>query len=263
MTLLAHWKMGDGRAGGPSVAKDAAAGGSGAHDGTYNLTSTYVFPGGPYGGHLYSTYQGGYIYNILNPADLRILGELTISAWVHHWDEYLGWQTGVHYVCVCHKSAWSTEADNNPWYFCVYNQALYLSWQYGSVPTGVAVQSTVELKGKWSHVAVKRYEISPGYYGVKFYIDGQLVETMDNGGPGWPGPTGGGNALPFMGRNEANLQAYYVHYHSTSIRIYDEALLDEDIEDIYDTELALFQSEIEQEGVYNGLDGAGLTDGIF
>lgn len=287
MTLLSHWKLGDGRYN-PSTAIDAAAGGSGAHDGSYSWGASpaggALFPGGVDGSHLYSAYNGGYIDSIGNPADLRLLGGMTIMLWLHHWDanQYWGY-AGNRFICNCTSYPWTAEADNTPWDVYVSHVNVgrpYFRWDYGTSPTSVWIQCAVDPPARWYHLAIKRYEISAGYYGVKFYYDGVLVDTQDNGGPGWPAPTGGGNAIPYIGRRDDANNTYYCHYFLDSIRIYDSEESDAAIEAVHDAEEPLVRSDVEfwpvsepvgvsdkyiarEEGPFSSREGAGFTEGIF
>ena len=271
MTLLAHWKLNDGVGTVPTVAADSAGGGSGDHDGVYTLGASEgsgcLLLGGIGGRHLYSTYQQGYVTTFNNITDLNsIHGSLTLMFWYHR-NEGLGWQNGgTSRTPNCMTSSWSTEADNIPWLTQI-NATGYpgFSWQYGSSGTTTGTQScsqAVDLAG-WTHITVKRYEISAGYYGIKFYFDGVLVDTIDNGGAGWPAHTGGANCQAFIGRDANNLNPYYCHWFCDSVRLYDEELSDEDIEDVYEAEAAEMYAETVEEGIFGTNDYCGFSEGIF
>lgn len=270
MTLLAHWKLGDGRqAPAGLVAADSAAGGSGAHDGDYTFAGdAKLYPGGIGGARLFSTEGAGTITNILNPSDLRALhGSLTIMMWLHPWDEnqwwtYAGWRR----MFTCTVASWATEADNAPWGIFAHSSDLgkpQIQWEYGASPTLVQVKSTIAIPEMLYHLAVQRYEISPGYYGVKFFYDGVLVETLDNSGPGWPAPTGGANTLPQIGRAANSLNDFYCRYWLDSVRIYDTEESEENILSVFEAENAIKRPETIEEGPFSSRIGAGYSEGLF
>lgn len=271
MTLLAHWPIDDGLdRPTPATARDVAAGGSGAHDGTYTWgTYSELWAGGytpdsnRVGAFLYSHYA--YIDSIANPADLRLLGEMTISGWFwvdfhaiangfHEWDD------GVRKFVTCGAADDASEATNDC--FDLRNNArkVEFGWQFGAGQTQVTVQSADILP--WIgpvHIAAVRYEVSVGFYGVKFYIDGVLVDTQDNTGSGWAGPTGGGSCLPRLLRDAAGINNRILM--ADSIRIYDTAENDAAILAIYNAELGDDTAilELRQNDVDAGQGGDGYS----
>jgi len=265
MTLLAHWKLDEDRGIGTTTCLDSAGGGSGSHDGTYTMGSNEgggaLFPGGVGGSHLYSTYQGGVVRSIANPSDFNLHGSLTIEFWLHHWDEYTYWN-GTARIMSSYFTPWATEADNYPWYIWTTNAqqgAPILSWQYGSSGTVVNVSCSVSPEPMWTHIAIKRYEITPGYYGVKFYYNGVLVDTQDNSGVGWPAPTGGANCIPAFGGRYDSFTSYYVHFFLDSVRIYDDEQSDEEILAVYGEEVLEMFPPLREEGMFSVREDAGFV----
>lgn len=238
MTLLAHWKIDDGRDITAPAAVDSAAGGSGAHDGSYSFSSyDKLYPFGVGSVHMFVA-NNGYISSIANPADLRLIGSLTLLLWVAP-DEYYGWVAGgTRKLISCSATDNATEATNNP--FNLYTQIanprqVIFHWQHTASNTDIYVTSAVILPiAGWCHLAVVRYEISSGFFGVKFYVDGVLADTQDNGGPGYAAPTGGGSALPYIGRDNAGISGTDFMY--DSVRIYDTEESDANILAVYNAE---------------------------
>jgi len=233
MVLLAHWPLDDGDyRPAPPTARDVAAGGSGSHAGTYTWGSGGLRPTGV-GGHHFES-DDSYIDSIGNPSDLILLGSVTAVSWLWCDDYYhFGYENRNVVSCVAVDDA--TIATNDA--FWLRNNAFKLefAWQYGAGQTQVtATTSTSVLPyGKPSHVAAVRYQISPGFYGVKFYVDGILVDTQDNGGPGWAAPTGGSSCVPYVGYALTdNNRACYLD----SVRIYDSEESTANILAIYDAE---------------------------
>lgn len=246
MTLLAHWPFDDGHNNYPTTARDAAAGGSGSHEGTYTLSGTdynwygRLTPGGV-GGRVVVNQAGsanGTVTAIQNPADLRLLGALTVMAWLHA-DDYYYWYEPTKVVNVTGID--ETEAENDLWALEVagVGRAVRLRWER-STGVDVAALSTTGLMWLqgWTHVAVERYEVVAGKWGCRFYRDGQLFSTDDNGGAGYDPPTGGGNSLPYIGRDGAGQTTRQFVY--DSIRVYDTAIGQASIQAVYDAEKANF-----------------------
>jgi hypothetical protein len=230
MVLLAHWPIDDGYSNQPTVTRDAAGGGSGAHDGVPQLdTSEAKYqPGGVGGQHLF--HQGnsldGTVSSIANPADFQLFGALTLSAWVAP-DTYYFWGGGEHYIVSCSGPNSGLQADNNLFDFRVgAGRFLKLQWQNG-LGVNVVVTSTSNIlpyHSGWSHVAAERYEVTPGFWGVRFYVNGALADTQDNGGAGWLPPDGGANALPYIARLNHDDGAVYRDNYYDSVRVYDTAI---------------------------------------
>lgn len=234
MVLLAHWPIDDGYLDGPTVTRDIAGGGSGAHDGEpMNLSSSYDYanyrPGGVGGHHIHkrgNSYDGA-IRAIANPSDFHLFGELAVSAWICP-DDYYHWYTHVRVIACCDGDhTTGLEADNTIWDFRTNGSAtngrgLSLRWQYGA---GVEVRvhsiaiPSWPIQG-WFHVAAERYEVTPGFWGVRFYLNGAQVDDQNNGGLGWAPPTGGANALPFIARRYASPGGYREWFYD-SVRVYD------------------------------------------
>lgn len=231
MVLLAHWPIDDGYVDAPTTTRDIAGGGSGAHDGVPNLSSSFCYrPGGVGGHHLHkrsNSYEGS-VASIANPADFRLLGELSVSGWLCPDDSYY-WYT-YDRVLACCDGIDETEAENRLWDFRTNGSAtggrgLSLRWENGA---GVDVRvDSISLASwptqGWCHVAAERYEVTPGFWGVRFYLNGVLVDTQDNGGAGWAPPTGGGNSLPFLARLNQSVGGYR-EFKYDSVRVYDSAV---------------------------------------
>lgn len=235
MTLLAHWPIDDGiYRPSPATVRDIAAGGSGAHDGEYNW-GTYggLYPGGV-GGRHFRADSSSYVKNITNPSDLRLLGSITIMLWAWVEDLY-HWDYGARRLVSCSVSDLGSEATNDCFLLRSSSYELLMSWQYSASQTTVNVTSIVDILPYSGpvHIAVVRYEISPGFYGVKFYLDGVLVDTQDNSGVGWPAPTGGGSCVPYIGRDVLTSSAAFF---IDSVRIYDSEESDANILSVFDSE---------------------------
>lgn len=260
MTLLAHWPLDDGT---PTVstARDAAAGGSGSHEGSYNhyfVLPGNLIPGGVGGQHLYIRNGGNYgtIDSILNPSDLRLTGTMTVMCWFHNDPTYV---TAAQYIANC-AGVDDTEAENDLWDFRVDTSGrVHLYWENGA---GVDVQTTsgndLWVVQGWTHIAAVRYEVVAGKWGTKFYANGQLHSTDDNTGAGYDPPTGGGNSLPFVGKKNTSYNTRRTHV--DSIRVYDTAESQPNIEAVYDTEVLQFSFPIIYNSVaypiLNGSDGS-------
>src|SRR4030042_1028319 len=222
MTFLAQWKKNDGPYQGATVAADAEGGGSGSHDGVWTWGSYgQLNPGGPYGMHVRNQ-TGGYVSSIGNPADLRLLGNITVAAWIHADDYYYWSDSNPRYIVNCTGTD-DTQAQNDLWSLeVVGDRALRFRWENG-VGVDVVVDSDdniLPIQG-WSHVIVVRYEVVAGKWGIRFYVDGSLASTKDNGGAGWDPPDGGGSSLPYVGRRGGSVSGTMWMY--ASVRIYDTA----------------------------------------
>jgi hypothetical protein len=259
MALLAHWTMNDSRARSGSVAVDVAAGGSGSHSGTYGWGSSdgqgCILPGGG----LLSTYQAGNVHSMGNLSDLNQLhGSATFMFWIQTQQDN-GWYPGNRYIANCSVATWASEADNRAWYiaFASNDRKPGINWQYGATPTNVTLYSSVPLPAHGrTHVAIVRFQTTPGYFGVKWYYNGVLVDTQDNGGAGWPEATGGSNCQCFIGRNGAGLNAYYAHYILEDVRVYDSEETQENIEAVYNEENQIL---VREEGPFSVREDAGFT----
>lgn len=244
MTLIAHWPIDDTMGYNASSCRDIAGGGSGAHDGSYVLgSSSQVLPGG-YGGRHFLAYGGfgnyGWIDSIANPSDLRITGSLTICGWF--WTDWFtsafgvyDWTVSFRKFVTCSAVDTGSPDSNNLYYFRNYNGKIMLTWQNGA--NNVVFTETTDqvlLNVGPQHIAVVRYNIVDANYGVRFYLNGELVEDVDNGGGGWLGPEGGANCVPYIGRdiNERNFHTLFLD----SIRVYNEELDDEAIGLVYAAE---------------------------
>ena len=241
MALLAHWPIDDGIFDQAPSCRDIAGGGSGAHTGSYVIGDNYngkLMPGG-YGGRHLEAWGGTFAYygsveSIAYPEDLRILGALTISGWFWHEHAVYTWSSAQRKFVTCSVANGGTSATNNPFYLKNNGRKLVLTWQH-STNTDVSVQSTSDILQPCGvqHITVVRYPID-AEFGVRFYLNGELVDDEDNGGGGWLAPDGGGSSIPYIARDNVgrNNRPLYLD----SIRIYNEALSNEAVATLYDAE---------------------------
>jgi hypothetical protein len=243
MTFIAHWPLDDGSGDGPTTARDAAAGGSGSHAGTYNLLNQLgygrLLPGGVGGKHLYArnSHTSGTVTAIGNPADLRLLGTMTLCVWVSP-DFYYYYQDGVPIVGCTGTD--DTAAQNDLWALeFATSRAIRFGWENGTgVDVDLVSSSNLLNQQGWTHVGVERYEVVAGKWGANFYADGQFYSTDDNGGLGYDPPDGGGSSIPLLGRNAAGQPSY--PYSFDSVRVYDTVIGAAAIEAVYDAEVVGF-----------------------
>lgn len=226
MTLIAHWPLagapGDSEDG--QAAPDIAAGGSGAHDGIFEVSASEPLkPWGSGNTHLFcNELSSGYVHTFSNLADLRGLqGTMTVACWRKKYQSATGTDYG--YLASCGGGD-ETQAANYQWQFrSRINGALELFWENG-LGVDVLTASITGLlpnNGGWHHVAAVRYQISPGFYGVKYFVDGVLADTQDNGGGGFPGPDGGSASVFYIGRNTNAQPPGNTDYGVDSVRVYD------------------------------------------
>ena len=242
MTLLTHYKFNEGYVQDPVTAIDRAAGGSGNHNGSYNWSSGpsngKIIPGGVGGRSVWiSSNDIGSITGVNNVADLRILGELTVMFWMIMSDDTV-------YPIVDINGVDETSPENRCFGVYTYsNYRLRMNWEH-SAGTDVVVYSSnniVDLLDTWVHCAIVRVA-NGGNYNVLFYVNGSLVDTQDNGGGGFTGPDGGGNALAYIGRDQASYEGAG-QIVLDSVRIYNSAESAGNILSVYNSEVA------EREGI--------------
>lgn len=247
MTYLARWLIDAPPAANGLTCTDSVGGGSGAHDGTYYDTSIYQIlePGGVAGRHLY---HSGITYPIRvqsfsNLADLRILGELTITAWV----ACSVVSNGAPILCVGGPSASEVEADNELFLFYLgASNRMTLKWEQGAGVDVLAQTATNTLKksGLWRHVAVVRRLFSGGpNHEVEFFVDGASVALLNNASAGYAPPTGGGNAVAVIG--DYITAGNYGVSHISTVRLYSHDAT-ADIPTIYSTEKALIEPAVRE-----------------
>jgi hypothetical protein len=248
---LAHWPLNDrrGKPATPHTVLDVAAGGSGAHDGQVTTwSSAEMQPGGVGGAHLGRMNQyGGWVQNISNPSDLRLNGEVSVLAWGSP-DQYAGWNN-TNLLASCDGARTGATTENSPWVFDVTGRKLRFYWYTSSAWVVVQTAVGVMYRQGMQHFGAVRYEITPGSpstYGVRFYVDGQLVSDADNGGAGYAGPVGGENSVPYLGRRQDLVTTYQSDTSLDSVRFYDSALSGDDV-------LAVYEEEV-QETRYTGLN---------
>ena len=246
MSLLAHWPIDDGILDTPTTARDAAAGGSGSHAGTYDKTSySTLLPGGVGGRHMLCAF-GGHIHSIGNPADFRNLhGEMTIAMWL--WtDEFSStfglyqWTDEIRRFVSCSIANGGSIVTNNSFLFRNNGRKLHISWQHdANVTETIETTSDVLYPCGPQHIAVVRYLISGSTYGVRFYRNGQEVEDRSTG---WTGPNGCDNAIPYIAKDYSGVNWLTLYF--DSVRIYDEALNATAVEALYDSEEPLVHAPV-------------------
>lgn len=222
MTFLAHWKISGtpGASMNGQAAVDSAAGGSGAHDGVYRLTDVEALGVVGYDENL--SLQGsisttdGIIDSIANVSDLQLTGTYSVMAWFLP----VNILNNDMYIFNVGGSGETLATNHLIWIEVLSNGAIRVLWEYGA-GTNVDISSTSGIISaiRWHHIAVIRYPIAANY-GVKFYIDGVLVDTKDNGGPGYTPAAGGTSATAYIGRT-ADDSGAADHYRVDSIRVYD------------------------------------------
>lgn len=202
------------------TAVDSAAGGSGAHNGTYRVTTTEsITPTG------YDEKQSlrcslstsdGIIDSFANISDLQLTGTYSVMFWFMPRNA-IG--NGMYVFSV--GGTTEDQAEN----ILIHIEgrstgAFRVFWEYGS-GSNVDISSATGLISaiRWYHVAVIRYPIAANY-GVKFYINGVLADTQDNGGTGYTAADGGTNGLGYIGRTPGDSSAFN-YYNVDSIRVYD------------------------------------------
>jgi len=247
MAFLAHWKIGggSGEVMDGQTAVDSAAGGSGSHSGTYKLSTSGGYILSPYGTDEYlsmncSRYNDdGYIHTFSNLADLQGLhGEMTASLWVMKNHNY-GWNDTL-YLASCGNTG-STSADNFSFAISAEDpRRLRFLWHYGAknLVSVYSANDILPVRTYPTHIAFVRYEISPGFYGVKFYVNGVLADTQNNGGAGWTAPTDGSSGVMYIGRDVSGMSDR--DFHLDSLRIYDSAE-EASISGIYNAELPYWE----------------------
>lgn len=230
MTFLAHWKCDEGSGVKAQTAIDSEGNGSGSHTGDYIFNASSdsyaaLSSGGVGGKHLHTTRNtsgyGGGIDNIGNPADFRLLGTFTVMFWFC--DDWFRILTYGKYFVGCTGANDLSTAEHDLWQVrYAANRAIAVYWETApGVRTTVTSASEIRKKNGWDHIAVVRYEVTSGMWGIKFYVNGVLADTQDNSGVGWAPPTDGANSLPYVCRRGSRLDndAHEID----SIRVYDTA----------------------------------------
>lgn len=264
MTFVAHWKVNEGSLLSPTTAIDSAAGLSGSHNGTYDHYSLSYgkFESGGVGGrnvHIISSGRSS-IGSIGNPTDFHISTDLTVMFWFYM-DLYGGNYTRKVVNCT---GVNNSSADENDWWKIELTGTTLLPtfrmvWQtgVGSNTTVTADYNTFPSNGFYL-ASIVRYEVTTNKYGVKFYANGSLVNTKDNGGIGWDPPVGGVNALPYVGRDGYGVSQSYFAY--DSVRVYDEELNESQIDEIYQEENQYYEGmPVVESGLYSSRSGAGFN----
>ena len=248
MAFLAHWKIDEGIGGNPTTAIDDQGGGSGQHDGTYDLPwgSAGLFPGGIGGKHLHLYSSGasarGYIGSIGNPSDFRLLGIVSAMLWFHP-DTYYGMTAAsdLKYLIGCTGADDVGAAENDLWSVEAYfPNLLRVQWETApGVRVTVTSNNDIYPENGWMHLAIVRYEVVANKWGIKFYVNGALADTQDNAGAGWNPPVGGGSTLPLVGKA---VSAYSPRsFNLDSVRVYDDEQSVAQILAIYNAEKPLFE----------------------
>jgi len=143
---------------------------------------------------------------------------------VAHDDAYYSWAFSDRAIAGASSDGSGLEAGNAQWWFQTKtDRQLQLSWLYGagSLVEILSGGTPLPLNG-WVHVGVERYEVISGFWGAKFYVNGSLWSTQDNGGAGWPAPTGGSLAQMNLACSQTWHGGYELNY--DSVRVYDAAV---------------------------------------
>lgn len=232
MTLIAHWPLDDGRYK-PSSIRDIASGGSGNHDGEITDWGHASFCPGGYGGrHLGQINQdGGYVHNVANEVDLRLTGEMTITVWAKADDYFYGW--GTDFFASCSGSNDGTTPNNSLWVFGTDGRKLMFQWWQSGVWLTVTTSTNVLRYQGIQHLAASRYSILSNF-GIRFFVDGVMVEDLDNGGSGYLGPNDGSNCTFYIGRRHDDING---RFSMDSVRVYDDPKIESDILTIYNEEI--------------------------
>jgi hypothetical protein len=258
MTLLAHWKFDEGAAvTGITSAIDSVAGGSGSHSGTYGFTTGSLgrlVPGGVGGRHLrcISGTGGGVITSIGNPSDFRIASLFTAMFWFGFDATTQLYSGSTRKIFNC-TGINDVDAVQNDWFdirlFAPY--AIQVRWETApGVRVTVTSANYILHRNGWMHIAVVRYEVTPGFVGVRFYINGVLVDTQDNGGAGFSVPVGGSSALPYIGRDGYANDTGIIHI--DSLRFYDTVENVATILGIYNDEIDYIEGiPVEEPDIYS------------
>lgn len=245
MSLIAHWPIDYGTSRDTTNVRDIAEGGSGNHDGGFTFGYySYWMPGGVGNRNIGPVSQyGGWTTVTNNADDFRVTGEMSIAMWAAC-DQYSGWNDQITLASCSHDND-GTPANNSLWAFNVYQRKLRFMWWDGvSAWTIVSTTDVVTSRQGFQHFAAVRYEISAGYYGVKFYVDGVMVEDVDNGGAGFAGPTNGENAIMYIGRRKDFVNTYQSDLWYDSVYFYNLAVADTVIADIYAEEFPQVHPEL-------------------
>jgi len=264
MTLLAHWKLNDRpiRDAHGGVAYDS--GSAGRYSGVYTfISSGGLFSGGAYGRYFYASshWTGGIskVHTWSNIAELRLQDEMTISAWVH---PQLSWDTSYGFYSeniVGVIGVDETEVENDPWRLSIDAASLRMSfmWEHG-LGTDVIVYSSNNILARlgWIHIVAVRYLVAPGMYGIRYYQDGVLFSTHDNGGVGYSPPTGGGNSLGSIG---PIISGVTTMNSISSVRVYNHAMLDTEVTALHDEEsVGVYRQTVIETGVNSPEQDAGF-----
>ncbi len=265
MAFLAHWKIDEAPLANATTAIDSIAGGSGSHSGAYAFTGTGYYGRldacGVGGRHLRlvnTASDGGHITSIGNPGDFRLAGTFTGMFWFHK-DHYYFDHTRTVFNCTGINDS---SADENDWWDinCFAGRTIQVRWETApGVRVTVGSALNILPKNGWCHIAVVRYEVVTGMWGIKFYVNGVLADTQDNSGSGWSPPVGGVNALPYIGRTGATTHIGYETW-IDSVRFYDDAQSDSQILAVYNDEVsAIFGTQIGETGPNNTGLNAGFS----
>lgn len=249
MALVAHWPLDDHKGREGTSARDIAEGASGNHDGvvTFGYYS-YWLPGGVGGKHFgdLNTYGGETTINN-NPQDFRLTGEFSFMIW-GACDQYSGWNDTT-VLGSCTGSNDGTPANNSLWSCEVAGRKLQIRW-WDNVGSSWVYLGTVNGPGVvtsrqgFQHFAFVRYEISPGYYGVRFYVDGRMVFDDDYGGPGRAGPVDGSACTTYLGRRYDFRITYQSNLWYDSARFYNGVIDDAVVQAVYDAEVPVVRPDM-------------------
>jgi hypothetical protein len=260
MVLVAHWKFNEEVGQEAVTAVDVAGGLSGSHSGTYSWHATfdngYLSPGGIGDRHCYiNQNDSGSVDSLGNISDLRLDDELTVMFW------YYSEGVDTWHPIIDIDGVDETQAENR--LFAVSRESSYelsMEWEHtaGVDVNVVSTGNIVDGTNQWYHCAVVRIA-NGANYDVLFYVNGVLADTQDNGGGGYVGPDGGGNALGFIGRNQASTEPTGA-FRIDSLRVYNTPETVTTIADIYTTELAERETlgNIDATPTQELIEGAGM-----
>ncbi len=167
------------------------------HTLTINSTPTYVVGTISQGYRMTAAAQ--YFSRANNAAfTTAMLGECTVEAWV--WLEN-GYNANGY---VMDYAGNGETAATNGLMAVTIGSTRYLG-VYWEKNTGTDVINADATAGQitaetWTHIGVVRRLLSPGKYAVDFYVNGALVDTLDNAAAGYDPPTDGSSATLTFGR---------------------------------------------------------------
>jgi hypothetical protein len=241
MVLLAQWDLDEGPYQEPTTAVDSAGGGSGSHDGTYVWGSSiwigYKSAGG-LGPWCFES-GNGRIDPFLNNADFLLYGAMTAMAWFMKPPD----DTWDYFPIMCFQGA-TVGADYNSLFtmdFRGVTDQLSFRWESAEDVWQDPRMSSGNVNPiGWNHLVAVRYVASGQNLGVRFYLNGALVNVDDNAGAGYPPPTGGLLSTLFIAQYASLSNANRPRL--AGIRVYDDEQSLAQIQAVYNAELPLIEA---------------------